>query len=254
MILRPERAKNQGNSAIHHGMIASGSWVIKDALVRDKLASEKDVLCFEMEAAGLMNYFPCLVIRGICDYSDSHNNQEWRGYAAMAAAAYTKDLLYQIPSNGVVEAATTSGFQAESALNDGHSTLHSRTLYTRLGEPARMSVPELTGFPRTNNAVSSLLPLPMSTNPTASFSAVRPCYIICSAMLPIVIGSAILGIYYTVRFDKMGDGFTAAGWIVAIGTLALAGPVARHYPHCTCWSREMHYFQGPRRVNTLPAS
>jgi nucleoside phosphorylase len=49
-----------------------------------------------MEAAGLMNHFPCVVIRGICDYSDSHKNKEWQGYAAMAAAAYTKDLLRRI--------------------------------------------------------------------------------------------------------------------------------------------------------------
>ena len=74
---------------------------MKDALVRDALAKEKDVLCFEMEAAGLMNHFPCLVIRGICDYSDSHKNKEWQGYAAMAAAAYTKDLLCRIPPNKV---------------------------------------------------------------------------------------------------------------------------------------------------------
>jgi nucleoside phosphorylase len=74
---------------------------MKDALVRDTLAAEKDVLCFEMEAAGLMNQFPCLVIRGVCDYSDSHKNKEWQGYAAMAAAAYTKDLLYRIPPNKV---------------------------------------------------------------------------------------------------------------------------------------------------------
>ena len=56
---------------------------MKDALFRDTLVAEKDVLCFEMEAAGLMNHFPCLVIRGICDYSDSHKNKEWQGYAAM---------------------------------------------------------------------------------------------------------------------------------------------------------------------------
>jgi nucleoside phosphorylase len=43
-----------------------------------------------MEAAGLMNHFPCLVIRGIRDYSDTHKNKEWQGYAAMAAAAYAK--------------------------------------------------------------------------------------------------------------------------------------------------------------------
>jgi len=64
--------------------------------MRDYLAAKSDVLCFEMEAAGLMNNFPCLVVRGICDYSDSHKNKEWQGYAAMAAAAYTKDLLRRI--------------------------------------------------------------------------------------------------------------------------------------------------------------
>jgi nucleoside phosphorylase len=69
---------------------------MKDALVRDSLAASEDVLCFEMEAAGLMNHFPCIVIRGICDYSDSHKNKEWQGFAAMVAAAYAKDLLCQI--------------------------------------------------------------------------------------------------------------------------------------------------------------
>jgi nucleoside phosphorylase len=74
---------------------------MKDAEVRDRLAEEKDVLCFEMEAAGLMDQFPCLVIRGICDYSDSHKNDTWQGYAAMAAAAYAKDLLGLIPQSRV---------------------------------------------------------------------------------------------------------------------------------------------------------
>jgi nucleoside phosphorylase len=81
---------------VHYGLIASRNKLMKDALFRDTLVAEKDVLCFEMEAAGLMNHFPCLVIRGICDYSDSHKNKEWQGYAAMAAAAYTKDLLFRI--------------------------------------------------------------------------------------------------------------------------------------------------------------
>ena len=74
---------------------------MKDALLRDKFVKENNILCFEMEAAGLMNQFPCLVIRGICDYSDTHKNKEWQGYAAMAAAAYTKDLLHRIPPNKV---------------------------------------------------------------------------------------------------------------------------------------------------------
>ena len=96
---RHERTEAEDNPAIHYGLIGSANQVMKDALIRDKLAAEKDVLCFEMEAAGLMNHFPCLVIRGICDYSDSHKNKEWQGYAAMAAAAYTKDILYQITPN-----------------------------------------------------------------------------------------------------------------------------------------------------------
>ncbi|KAL7917246.1 hypothetical protein ACQKWADRAFT_307277 [Trichoderma austrokoningii] len=86
---------------IHYGVIASANTLMKDAVIRDRLIAEKDVLCFEMEAAGLMNHFPCLVIRGICDYSDSHKNKKWQGYAAMAAAAYARDLLLQIAPNKV---------------------------------------------------------------------------------------------------------------------------------------------------------
>ena len=101
LISRPERAEEEDNPTIHYGLIASAKQLMKDATVRDKLAAEKGILCFEMEAAGLINHFPCLVIRGICDYSDSHKNEEWQGYAAMAAAAYAKDLLCRIPLNKV---------------------------------------------------------------------------------------------------------------------------------------------------------
>jgi nucleoside phosphorylase len=46
-----------------------------------------------------MSHFPCLVVRGICDYSDSHKNKDWQGYAALTAAAYAKDLLARmVPS------------------------------------------------------------------------------------------------------------------------------------------------------------
>lgn len=99
--IRPNRTEEEDNPAIHYGLIASANQLMKDAMIRDKLAAEKDVLCFEMEAAGLMNHFPCLVIRSICDYSDSHKHKEWQGYAAMVAAAYAKDLLCQIVPNKV---------------------------------------------------------------------------------------------------------------------------------------------------------
>ena len=66
---------------------------MKHGKTRDRLAKEHEMLCFEMEAAGLMNQLPCLVIRGICDYSDSHKNKLWQGYAALTAAVYAKILL-----------------------------------------------------------------------------------------------------------------------------------------------------------------
>jgi nucleoside phosphorylase len=77
-------------------LIASADRLMKDALIRDTLAHEEGVLCFEMEAAGLMDHFPCVVIRGICDYSDTHKNDLWQGYAAATAAAYAKELLEAI--------------------------------------------------------------------------------------------------------------------------------------------------------------
>ncbi|KAG9580800.1 pfs domain-containing protein, partial [Aureobasidium melanogenum] len=104
-VLREERANN--DPVIHYGTIASGNQVMKDAVTRDKLSHELGgVLCYEMEAAGLMNNFPCLVIRGISDYSDTHKNDGWRRYAAAVAAAYAKDLLGHLASAKVAQTET----------------------------------------------------------------------------------------------------------------------------------------------------
>ncbi|KAH6973714.1 hypothetical protein BKA56DRAFT_676379 [Ilyonectria sp. MPI-CAGE-AT-0026] len=87
---------------VHYGLVASGNQVIKDAAFRDKLNKDLggQVLCVEMEAAGLMNNFPCIIIRGICDYADSHKNHSWQEYAAAVAAAFAKELLeYVQPSD-----------------------------------------------------------------------------------------------------------------------------------------------------------
>ena len=50
---------------VHYGIIGSGNEVIRDAALRDALHKRDNIVCFEMEAAGLMNHFPCIVIRGI---------------------------------------------------------------------------------------------------------------------------------------------------------------------------------------------
>ncbi|KAM0214009.1 hypothetical protein ACHAPQ_002120 [Fusarium lateritium] len=78
---------------IHYGGIASANTVMKDSTTRDEIARELDVICFEMEAAGLMDIMPCLPIRGICDYSDSHKTKEYQRYAAATAAAYAYEFL-----------------------------------------------------------------------------------------------------------------------------------------------------------------
>lgn len=92
---------------IHYEAIASSNQVMKHGLARDKIAQELQVACFEMEAAGLMN-FPYLIIRGICDYSDSHKNKQWQEYAAATAAAYAKEFLNTIPTT---EEATQTAVQ-----------------------------------------------------------------------------------------------------------------------------------------------
>ncbi|KAI1737987.1 putative WD-repeat protein [Xylaria scruposa] len=100
LVKRPQR-EVEDSLVIHYGLIASGDTLMKNAIVRDRLSEDESVLCFEMEAAGLMNHFPCLVIRGICDYSDTHKNKQWQDYAAMTATAYAKDLLKHMPSREV---------------------------------------------------------------------------------------------------------------------------------------------------------
>ncbi|KAH8645427.1 nucleoside phosphorylase domain-containing protein [Xylariales sp. PMI_506] len=100
-IRRIPRGEHEDIPAIHYGLIASSNELMKDATIRDRLSREKDVLCFEMEAAGLLNHYHCLVIRGICDYSDTHKNKRWQGYSCMTAAAYAKYLLYRIVPNKV---------------------------------------------------------------------------------------------------------------------------------------------------------
>ena len=103
-----ERPSREGQEpVIHYGTIASGNVVMKHGASRDSWSQELGgVLCFEMEAAGLVNSLPCLVIRGICDYADSHKNKAWQPYAADTAAACAKDLLSFVPSIKEVQMCT----------------------------------------------------------------------------------------------------------------------------------------------------
>ncbi|KFA56395.1 hypothetical protein S40293_05044 [Stachybotrys chartarum IBT 40293] len=98
----PRPADDDGTPyiTVHRGTVASGELVLKDAFLRDQLASS-GVLCFDMEAAGALTDFPCLVIRGISDYCDTHKNDIWQGFAAAAAAAYARQLFFHMPIDEV---------------------------------------------------------------------------------------------------------------------------------------------------------
>ncbi|KAH8688668.1 hypothetical protein GQ44DRAFT_696068 [Phaeosphaeriaceae sp. PMI808] len=83
---------------VHFGTIASSNQLQISAIQRKRLQQDHEVICFEMEAAGVMGEYPCVVIRGICDYADSHKNKGWQNYAAATAAAYARELLAMIPA------------------------------------------------------------------------------------------------------------------------------------------------------------
>ncbi|KAF9894417.1 hypothetical protein FE257_007920 [Aspergillus nanangensis] len=89
--------RDTATPSVHYGLIASGDRVMKDSTARDLLAQQLGVICFEMEAAGLMDELPTLVIRGICDYCDTHKQKDWQQYAALTASAFAKLLLSVVP-------------------------------------------------------------------------------------------------------------------------------------------------------------
>jgi nucleoside phosphorylase len=100
--IRPPRQDQQ--PVIHRGLILSGNGVIKNSRDRNKFQRHfKDAICYEMEAAGIMDQIPCLVVRGICDYADTHKQDNWHYYAAAVAAAYCKALLMKVHSQEVEE-------------------------------------------------------------------------------------------------------------------------------------------------------
>ncbi|KAI8632076.1 hypothetical protein F5Y19DRAFT_472961 [Xylariaceae sp. FL1651] len=105
--------RSNNHPMVHYGTIAYGSRVIEHGKERDQLAKDFNAICFfGMEAAGLMDDLQCLVIRGICDYSDSHKSVEWQKHASATAAAYAKVLLSVTPSLKTPEAPNIEFVQA----------------------------------------------------------------------------------------------------------------------------------------------
>ncbi|KAF2999955.1 hypothetical protein E8E14_003465 [Neopestalotiopsis sp. 37M] len=78
---------------VHFGAYASGDIVMKSGEDRDEIGRREKVIAFEMEGAGVWDNVPTIIVKGVCDYADSHKNKDWQKYAATTAASCVKALL-----------------------------------------------------------------------------------------------------------------------------------------------------------------
>lgn len=209
---------------IHYGLIASGDQRMKDGLTRDRVARREGILCFESEAAGLMDTFPCVVIRGVCDYADSHRYRRWLPYAALTAACYAKEFLEEMTESAV-----------SSALEDTETKSQRRRRRDYI--PTIYSVAD-SSIADERQDVSNALPkspAPSERLKSTWVQRIKVCYLIIGLGLVVIGGSLAVGLFFSISENRMGDGFTTAGWMTAAGTLILAVPMAKHYPNCQCW-------------------
>ncbi|CAH0050650.1 unnamed protein product [Clonostachys solani] len=96
LVVRARHSQDIPQPAIHFGLIASGDAVMKCGVERDDISKQEGVVGFEMEGAGVWDTFPCMVIKGACDYADSHKTKVWQRYAAATAAALLVTFYHRI--------------------------------------------------------------------------------------------------------------------------------------------------------------
>lgn len=97
---RAQRSTQYPGPAAHTGVIASGDLVLRSAAHRNKIFNETKAIAFEMEGAGVWDEVPCIVIKGVCDYADSHKHKGWQDYAAATAASVSKAVLERYLQTG----------------------------------------------------------------------------------------------------------------------------------------------------------
>ncbi|KAL4980678.1 nucleoside phosphorylase domain-containing protein [Aspergillus desertorum] len=64
-------------TSIHIGPVASAD-TVKSGQHRDEIARKEKDIGFEMEGAGVWDNVPCIIIKGVCDYADSHKSKLWQ--------------------------------------------------------------------------------------------------------------------------------------------------------------------------------
>ncbi|KAJ0418894.1 hypothetical protein BJY00DRAFT_314571 [Aspergillus carlsbadensis] len=94
--------------AVYIGTVASADTVMKSGQHRDEIVRKEKVIGFEMEGSGVWDNVPCIIIKGVCDYADSHKNKLWQAYAAATGASAAKTFLeYWMPADHGADASTT---------------------------------------------------------------------------------------------------------------------------------------------------
>ncbi|KAI9035586.1 uncharacterized protein KD926_003246, partial [Aspergillus affinis] len=87
-------------TSIYIGPVASADTVVKSGQHRDEIVKREKVIGFEMEGTGVWDNVPCVIIKGVCDYADSHKSKVWQAYAAATGASVAKAFLeYWMPAN-----------------------------------------------------------------------------------------------------------------------------------------------------------
>ncbi|KAF4841037.1 hypothetical protein CGCSCA4_v009698 [Colletotrichum siamense] len=97
------------------GTVGSGDTVMKSGEHRDMMAQQHGIIAFEMEGAGVWDEIPCIIVKSVCDYADSHKNKKWQGFAAVAAASATKAVLNMYPYSTAPIATTHVSHATETA-------------------------------------------------------------------------------------------------------------------------------------------
>ncbi|QOY88382.1 5'-methylthioadenosine/S-adenosylhomocysteine nucleosidase family protein [Paludibaculum fermentans] len=106
-------SRNAGLPKIHYGIIGAANVLLKNPTLRDQVARDCGVAAVEMEGSGIADAAwtagqQYLIVRGICDYCDEKKNDDWQGYAAVAAAAYVRALISAISLNAYKNAGNST--------------------------------------------------------------------------------------------------------------------------------------------------
>ncbi|OJI81721.1 hypothetical protein ABZX51_001994 [Aspergillus tubingensis] len=146
--------------AIHVGRMGFGSAAMESGKQRDELAQREGIIGLEIEGTGAYtsSFFPSLVIKGVCDYADSHKNEVWQDYAAATAAACTKAFLQHW---------ATDAMSTNVEFGEIMTMIHSGVLLQDQGKPAaaaavfwkaleRMQESQTTGSPIETDTITGL--------------------------------------------------------------------------------------------------